>query len=574
MKTCAPLTLLIFILTGTSLPVGSAWAAKHSAIESIRKVAEQLGDPSAQYILGNMYSNGNKIEKDHKQARYWYEQAAAQGHTGAQARLGILLMEGPKELRDSGEARKWLTQAADNGHADAQHHLGELYRRGLGVKADSRTARKWYEKAAAQQHPNAHYRLGKLYENGDSVNKDLIEAKKWYLSARDLGSSAAERAMENLGRKSITPAVVQQTESSENDILQQNLAWAKTGDSKAMYRLGNLYSKGELTKKDMKKAAFWWSEAANKGHTEAQYDLALLYLQGIAVQKDEEEALIWLSMAAADGHSKAKQQLGKLDPMAIAPATEKTTQVKASPPVETKAAPKVDKKPPPELSLADKARSGDARAQYDLAMQLMADDSQKEQTVYWLERAASADLALAKYQLGNLYLRGKLVTADVDRGMLLMEEAARQGIAAARTAITNLKSAGYDQRIAAERGDALAQFDLAQQYLASSRNQDHTAAIEWLEKSAAQGHTPAMIHLGHLYINGEYTDQNPQQAFHWYAKAAENGDAEAQFQIAQMYSRGNGTSRSNALAARWYRMAARQNHIRAQEKLGGCLVCD
>ena len=552
--------LLLVLALGIAIP-GVSSAAKHSAVESIRKVAEQIGDPSAQYILGNMYARGNKVEKDTKQAIHWYTQAARQGHTSAQARLGILLMEGPAKYRHYEQALSYLKKAAKDDHPDALHHIGEMYRRGLGMKKDTELAFQWYLRAAKQQHPTAQYRLGKIFETGQGAKRDLVEARKWYQSAREIGSTAAKDALDTLAN---APANTNHT-TKKSDItpLEQNLAWAKAGDSSAMYRLGRIFGKGDQT--DMKKSVYWYAEAANKGHADAQFELAQLYLQGSAVQKDKEEALIWLSMASIGGHEKARKQLALLEP-----------QHERSEPAKPVVA-KVDTTRPevkPATTLADKARLGDTRAQYDLAMKLMADKSQADQVVYWLERAASADHALSKYQLANMFISGRLVKADSDRGMLLMEEAANQGVAAARTAITTLKSAGYEERRAAEQGDTTAQFELAQQYLASARSDDHKQAIDWLIKAAQGQHVGAMIHLGHLYMRGEYTNQNQQKAFTWYHKAAEHGEPEAQFQIAQMYSRGTGTSRSNAMAARWYRMAARQNHIRAQEKLGGCLVCD
>ena len=82
-----------------------------------KKAADQ-GDAEAQFNLGVMYSLGEGVPKDYKQAVYWYRKAADQGHADAQSNLGFMYHEGRGVPKDDTQAVYWLRKAADQGHAD------------------------------------------------------------------------------------------------------------------------------------------------------------------------------------------------------------------------------------------------------------------------------------------------------------------------------------------------------------------------------------------------------------------------------------------------------------------------
>lgn len=71
-------------LYGEILLFGRAGQAKNVAqgVQWIRKAAEQ-GDAKAQFVLANLLFNGNGLPKDPRQAGFWLELSAAQGHEEA-----------------------------------------------------------------------------------------------------------------------------------------------------------------------------------------------------------------------------------------------------------------------------------------------------------------------------------------------------------------------------------------------------------------------------------------------------------------------------------------------------------
>ena len=109
----------------------------------------------------------------------------------------------------------------------------------------------------------------------------------------------------------------------------------------------------------------------------------------------------------------------------------------------------------------------------------------------------------------------------------------------------------------AERGDALAQYNLGLLYRKGRGvPQDDVQARNWYAKAAAQGLAKAQFNLGTLYFNGEGAPKDYQQALRWFRLAADQGEALAQTKIAIMYEEGQGVPQNIIQAYKWYSLAA------------------
>jgi len=95
------------------------------ALAVFRPLAEN-GDPKAQSILGLMYSYGEGVPVDYREASRWYRRAAEQDSSVAQYNLGMLYLDGKGVAQNTDEAVKWLTEAADGGHFRARSTLASL----------------------------------------------------------------------------------------------------------------------------------------------------------------------------------------------------------------------------------------------------------------------------------------------------------------------------------------------------------------------------------------------------------------------------------------------------------------
>jgi hypothetical protein len=109
----------------------------------------------------------------------------------------------------------------------------------------------------------------------------------------------------------------------------------------------------------------------------------------------------------------------------------------------------------------------------------------------------------------------------------------------------------------AEQGDALAQYNLGVLYRKGrGMPQDDVQARQWFEKAAAQGQAKAQFNLGTLYFNGEGVKKDYQQALRWFRLAADQGEALAQTKMAIMYDDGQGVPQDIVQAYKWYSLAA------------------
>jgi hypothetical protein len=91
---------------------------------------------------------------------------------------------------------------------------------------------------------------------------------------------------------------------------------AERGDADAAWALAALYrNRNELVpqaRADLPAAVDWYRRAAEGGHAEAMYDLGLLYAQGEGVDADPVQAVQWFEAAADAGVARALFMLGIL----------------------------------------------------------------------------------------------------------------------------------------------------------------------------------------------------------------------------------------------------------------------
>lgn len=224
------------------------------SIQRVLPLAEQ-GSAKAQYLLGQMYTEGRGAPKDDAEAVKWLQKAAEQGLAQAQNDLGVKYEWGIGVSRDYAIALKWYRSAADQGIAFAQHNLGKMAYDGKGVSRDFIEAEKWYRQAADQGLDKAQVNLGHLYEQGLGVEQDYAEAKKWFLKA------------------------------------------AAGGNLNAQYNLGDLYYSGKGADPDRQTAANWFLKASEWGHAMAQFRLAHLFFIGHGVSQSLVQSHMWASLA-------------------------------------------------------------------------------------------------------------------------------------------------------------------------------------------------------------------------------------------------------------------------------------
>ncbi|MEL0108339.1 MAG: tetratricopeptide repeat protein [Rhodospirillaceae bacterium] len=113
----------------------------------------------------------------------------------------------------------------------------------------------------------------------------------------------------------------------------------------------------------------------------------------------------------------------------------------------------------------------------------------------------------------------------------------------------------------AKQGDAIAQFNLGTLYnKGRGVPQDFKKAVKWYRKAAEQGDAKAQYNLGIIYDNGQDVPQDYEEAAKWYRKAAEQGDVRAQYNLGVMYGQGHGVLLNYIKAHMWFNLAAANGH--------------
>ncbi len=227
-------------LVGKQFPLGpprspDSTGADGEALESFRTAARRPVEIGKQVWMGRMAFEGlNDVNRDHGEARVWFEMAARWGHAEALSMLGLMALRGFGETRDPAKAVELCRRAALRGYARAETGLGGFYWEGEFLPQDRVAAVAWWQRAARQ--------------------KDA-EAKMWLGHALILGEGIARDASAGL-------ALVREA--------------AEAGEADAQSYLGAMLLDGRAGPIDAQEAREWLTKAAGQGHDGAVKRLAAL----------------------------------------------------------------------------------------------------------------------------------------------------------------------------------------------------------------------------------------------------------------------------------------------------------
>ncbi len=171
----------------------------------------------AQFFLGEMYYNGEGVEKNLTEAKKWYTKAADKGDARAQFNLGMMYYNGEGVAKNLTETERWkeafeeYEKAADRGYengvdkgdARAQFNLGKMYYDGKGVGKDLTKAVKWYTRAARQKHASAQNNLAIMYNKGEGTKQNSEVATRYFFEAAQQGNAIAQSNVGDLFKEGL-----------------------------------------------------------------------------------------------------------------------------------------------------------------------------------------------------------------------------------------------------------------------------------------------------------------------------------------------------------------------------------
>ncbi|MCQ2573379.1 MAG: hypothetical protein MJ182_05755 [Treponema sp.] len=230
----------------------------------------------------------------------------------------------------------------------------------------------------------------------------------------------------------------------------------------------------------------------------------------------------------------------------------------------------------PEAELLElEAKTHNPKVQYALWYFYHSIQSRENEFV-WAEKSASQGDIDGKAALGYCYLCAYGCEENIDKGLALVNEAAKKERIEAYFFLGRYYDCQQDYAKAvewykksAEQGFALGQNNLGLMYEnGQGVPQDYAKAVDWYKKSAEQGFAISQNNLGDMYEYGKGVPQDYAKAVDWYKKSAEQGNASAQCNLGYMYEYGKGVPQDYAKAVDWYKKSAEQGNARAQNHLG------
>ena len=132
---------------------------------------------------------------------------------------------------------------------------------------------------------------------------------------------------------------------------------------------------------------------------------------------------------------------------------------------------------------------------------------------------------------------------------------------------------------AADQGHSGARFQLglAQLHGRGGIPADPSTAVVWLRRAAEQDYAPAAYQLAEEYAIGATLPRDPESAAYWLQQAASQHYPPAQYALGLAYRDGRGVKQSHQHALRWLTRSARQNwpaaqYVLAMEYFHGAIV--
>ncbi len=199
------------------------------------------------------------------------------------------------------------------------------------------------------------------------------------------------------------------------------VARAKTGDSAAQTLVALLLANGQGVKRDVKTAAFWYSQAAASGDPSAMYEYALLLMEGDIVPRDKEKSDRLMRSAAEAGQPYAAFNWAQVL-VASKPGSQGLS----------------DALPFYEVA----ASQGVADAQYAVSQIYVnlpgLSPEKRSKARQWLARAATAGFDTAQFDLALWLINGVEGPRDYKAGFRWMQLAASRGNVVAQNKLAHL----------------------------------------------------------------------------------------------------------------------------------------
>lgn len=497
--------------------------------ESLRylKIAAELGNVEANYLLGCFYDFGYGVKINYEKAYDYYLFAAENGHVHAQYDLGFAFRYARGVERNLEKAIYWFKKSATLECNAGQYELANCYWHGVGVEEDRRLATEYYLKAYKQGYYKAVYGLVKCYYYGLGVDNNIIK-----------------------------------------DFIEDYIDLDEENDYDLLFILGEFYYAGNLVKQDYSKAVKCFEKAKDGCEYHMYYHLAECYFYGLGVKRDLDKAFENYRFAAYNENVYDKQAFNKMYDLLLQDYWNY----------------KIDD----DLiyDITDDAENECPMAQLMLAKCYYNGygiDVDYAEALSWREKAAESGDAKAQFLVARQYFSGIGTMIDVEKAKHWYTLSAENGNVEAQFELAkllengkdgvkkNLAGAFYWYKKAAEADDIYAILKVGQMYDAGiGIGKNIEKALYWYEKAAAKNSIDAIYYLANISL---YIHRDIPKCIAGYEKIlklTQNKKMKGLVltQLGIFYSQGIGVKKDSYKAMYYYRDAVANDSAKAAYLLG------
>lgn len=168
----------LIVLLLTTLILSLPFAVQADDLFDTQMNQAKLGNPDAQFRIGEMYENGIGVPQNKREARYWFIRSANQGLENAGFKLLYWDLEIKGLTSNNKDQVEELNIKAKQGNAQAQYYLGKMYAHGIGINKNPDVATDWLNKAASAGVLEAELELASMREDKqrEAQNKPRFES--------------------------------------------------------------------------------------------------------------------------------------------------------------------------------------------------------------------------------------------------------------------------------------------------------------------------------------------------------------------------------------------------------------
>lgn len=544
--------------------------------------------------LGDMYYAGKGVRQDYRKAMEYYQKACDEGYPYAFYSLGFMYWKGQGTLPDKEKAQEYLSQAAAMGNESAFQLLNRMdheseeekdidpFARQAYLEAQQALADKETEKYInlLSQSANLGYvqalnDLGDLYFNGELAPKHMGKAYEYFLKASQngsgygsyscgfilmKGSSDIPRDIEK-GLSMFRLAVEQNYKAATRDLARYYYSLETAEDNRkaldyylqyieynpkdtdTLLHIGLIYESGLGVPLNIDLARRYYERAAEQDETGMAYNfLGGTYMNDEETESNERKAVHYFQKAIELGNTNAMFRISYY-----------LHNGKGGLQVDI----------PREIELLTEAsKRGNHQATYRLGLLFEDNESGMAQnlelSVKYFQLAADNGILAAINKMGELYLFGEVIPANLTKAISCFTAASEQGYGKASYWLGRLHTDGI--------GQLEKDTQKAMNYYRKAIEQGYEEAREWMEQLQKNLVDETMTDIEipqeksdeELYKDAKNALEKAQfkTAYAYFSYLTQRNHAESFNELGDMYFYGRGMAINQAKALELYKKAA------------------